>query len=89
MYIWDVLTGELKSKLSTLQDGDTPRRVHNAPVRDVSWHPTLPVLCSASWDGSVAVWDYDPKHDPSAPPREGRGRAAALRQLLRALVGNP
>lgn len=59
MYIYDALTGELVSRLSH----------HRASVRDVSWHPTLPILCSSSWDGSVAVVQYSPggaRVDPGA-----------------------
>mmetsp|Transcript_941 Transcript_941/g.2667 ORF Transcript_941/g.2667 Transcript_941/m.2667 type:complete len:588 (-) Transcript_941:66-1829(-) len=50
VYIYDVLTGELVSRLAH----------HRAPIRDVSWHPTLPILCSSSWDGSLAVVQYAP-----------------------------
>lgn len=32
---------------------------HRGPVRDVAWHPTLPLLLSASFDGSLGVWTYD------------------------------
>jgi hypothetical protein len=27
-------------------------------VRDVSWHPTLPLLLTASWDASCGKWEY-------------------------------
>lgn len=32
-------------------------RVHDGPVVDVAWHPTLPLLATASEDFSVKVWD--------------------------------
>lgn len=32
---------------------------HHGPVRDVSWHPSLPLLLSASFDGSLGVWEYN------------------------------
>jgi len=50
IYIYDVLTGALVDKLTG----------HRATVRDVSWHPTEPVLISASWDGTCRIWRADP-----------------------------
>jgi WD40 repeat protein len=38
VYIYDVVTGETVRKLSG----------HAATVRDVSWHPTLPVIATSS-----------------------------------------
>jgi hypothetical protein len=32
---------------------------HEHVVRDCSWHPTKPLLCSVSWDGSVVQWAAD------------------------------
>ncbi len=32
-------------------------RVHDAPVLDVAWHPTLPLLATASEDRTVKIWD--------------------------------
>jgi WD40 repeat protein len=32
-------------------------RVHDAPVTAVAWHPTLPVVATASEDRSVKIWD--------------------------------
>ena len=32
---------------------------HRGPVRDVAWHPMLPLILSASFDGSLGVWTYD------------------------------
>jgi WD repeat-containing protein 23 len=50
--IYDVLTGELVQKLT----------LHSHIVRDVAWHPYLPLLLSSSWDGFVAAWEYrDPE----------------------------
>lgn len=47
--VYDLLTG----KVATVLSG------HRSCVRDVSWHPYLPVLVSSSWDGSVCKWDYN------------------------------
>jgi WD40 repeat protein len=38
VYIYDVVTGETVRKLNG----------HAATVRDVSWHPTLPIIASSS-----------------------------------------
>lgn len=46
--VYDLLTG----KVATVLSG------HRGCVRDVSWHPYLPVLVSSSWDGSVSKWIY-------------------------------
>ncbi len=47
MYVYDVITGDIVSKLSG---------GHSATIRDVSWHPYLPQMCSSSWDGSHVLW---------------------------------
>ena len=46
--IFDILTGEVTNKLVH----------HQAPVRDVAWHPTDAVLNSVSWDGTVVEWSH-------------------------------
>ena len=46
VFVYETLTGEVHCKL----DG------HDHIVRDVCWHPFLPVIVSASWDGTVARW---------------------------------
>jgi hypothetical protein len=48
VYIYDVLSGEIVSVLSG----------HTGTVRDVSWHPKLPLLASASFDKHVSLWGY-------------------------------
>jgi len=55
IYVFDILTGKVAKKL----DG------HHATIRDVSWHPFLPILISTSWDGTVKKWDYDPELERS------------------------
>lgn len=46
VYMWDTLTGE-----RFVLEGQ-----HSDLVREVSWHPHLPLLASASWDGTVGLW---------------------------------
>ncbi|XP_071657532.1 LOW QUALITY PROTEIN: DDB1- and CUL4-associated factor 11 [Patagioenas fasciata] len=46
--VYDVLTGRVVRRLAN----------HGACVRDVSWHPRGDWLASASWDGSIRLWDY-------------------------------
>jgi WD40 repeat protein len=29
---------------------------HHAPCRDVSWHPSYPILASTSFDKTVKIW---------------------------------
>eukprot|EP00164_Ancoracysta_twista_P001597 GFYU01002095.1.p1 GENE.GFYU01002095.1~~GFYU01002095.1.p1 ORF type:complete len:530 (-),score=78.93 GFYU01002095.1:219-1808(-) len=48
--MFDSLTGEITNVL----------RGHRGCVRDVSWHPTKPILCAASWDHTVSRWDCSP-----------------------------
>jgi len=48
VYIYDVLTGEIVSQLTG----------HRGIVRDVSWHPHLPVIASTSWDATVKEWGF-------------------------------
>jgi len=48
VYIYDVVSGKIVSTLSG----------HRGTVRDMSWHPTLPLLVSASWDGTIRRWDH-------------------------------
>mmetsp|Transcript_16905 Transcript_16905/g.59112 ORF Transcript_16905/g.59112 Transcript_16905/m.59112 type:complete len:689 (-) Transcript_16905:185-2251(-) len=48
VYIYDALTAAIVARLVG----------HNALVRDVSWHPHEPILCSSSWDGTIGVWDH-------------------------------
>ncbi|KJE95810.1 LEC14B protein [Capsaspora owczarzaki ATCC 30864] len=47
--IYDVLTGECVQRLVG----------HRQPVRDVSWHPFEPVIATASWDGTVGLWEHE------------------------------
>jgi WD40 repeat protein len=63
----------------------TVLRGHRGLVRDVAWHPTLPLLLSASFDGSVGVWGHEGAGEAMLTQREWRrGRhhnaAAALRR---------
>ncbi|EFC44360.1 predicted protein, partial [Naegleria gruberi] len=46
VYIFDILTGQIVKRLYG----------HSHIVRDVNWHPYLPVLFSSSWDGTCLMW---------------------------------
>ncbi|XP_077502674.1 DDB1- and CUL4-associated factor 11 isoform X3 [Amblyomma americanum] len=54
--VYNLLTGKIETVLSG----------HRACVRDVSWHPYLPMLVSSSWDGSVTKWVYN--SEPESKP---------------------
>lgn len=46
-----------------LADNPSPNDVieldfHAAPVRDLSFHPTLPLMVSSSWDRRLALWQF-------------------------------
>ncbi|KAH7666883.1 WD repeat protein DCAF11/LEC14B protein [Dioscorea alata] len=63
VYIYDVVTGELVSKLDN----------HYLTVRDCSWHPYYPTLVSSSWDGLVARWEFSSSvADPSLVKKNSR-----------------
>ena len=49
----DVVTAKEVAKLA----------YHREIVRDCNWHPTLPLLASVSWDGTVVTW-APPRDDP-------------------------
>ena len=46
VYVYDVVSGAMVRRLEG----------HTAAVRDVSWHPTQPLLASSSWDGTFILW---------------------------------
>eukprot|EP00455_Lapot_gusevi_P044322 TRINITY_DN5521_c0_g1_i3.p1 TRINITY_DN5521_c0_g1~~TRINITY_DN5521_c0_g1_i3.p1 ORF type:complete len:341 (+),score=72.29 TRINITY_DN5521_c0_g1_i3:33-1025(+) len=48
VYIYDILT----SRIVDVIDG------HRDIVRDVSWHPYLPLLATSSWDSSCGRYEY-------------------------------
>jgi WD repeat-containing protein 23 len=48
VFVYDVLTGKIVQKLIG----------HSAVIRDVSWHPRLPLLLSSSWDCTVRCYEF-------------------------------
>eukprot|EP01113_Clastostelium_recurvatum_P047415 TRINITY_DN8453_c0_g2_i3.p1 TRINITY_DN8453_c0_g2~~TRINITY_DN8453_c0_g2_i3.p1 ORF type:complete len:187 (+),score=24.85 TRINITY_DN8453_c0_g2_i3:801-1361(+) len=45
--IYDVTTGSLVHEL----------KEQRSTVRDVSWHPHMPMVCASSWDGSIVKYE--------------------------------
>ncbi len=60
VYIYDILTGDVVQTLSG----------HNSIVRDVSWHPHLPLLLSSSWDTTTRAFSYQPRKSNIATPMD-------------------
>uniref|UniRef100_A0A0G4H3D0 Uncharacterized protein n=1 Tax=Chromera velia CCMP2878 TaxID=1169474 RepID=A0A0G4H3D0_9ALVE len=71
VWVWDSLSGEVVSRSF---HGNPTRSSHSArgramvgrgggqcPVRDVAWHPQLPVLASTGWDSKVLLWSCERK----------------------------
>jgi len=55
-YIYDALTGDVVQQLQG----------HAELVRDVSWHPTRPLIATGSWDRCVRVHTYESGALPAA-----------------------
>jgi WD40 repeat protein len=72
VFVFDTLTGDVVQQL----------RAHTNVVRDVSWHPTRPVLVSSGWDQLLAVWTRRDMTHPQA--RAAASAAAATNEDLRA-----
>ncbi|KAJ8442620.1 hypothetical protein Cgig2_008396 [Carnegiea gigantea] len=64
VYIYDVVTGALVSKLDH----------HETTVRDCSWHPSYPMIVSSSWDGTVVRSEIRGDDDVPPPPLRRRSR---------------
>ena len=72
VYVYDVLSGQLVSRISG----------HTDVVRDVAWHPYQPMILSSSWDGTIGC--MEPVQDgrpnvpaaPTASDQRPRGTAA-------------
>ncbi|CAL8463196.1 g2730 [Coccomyxa elongata] len=70
--IYDIVTGRTVDQL----------RYHHEIVRDLSWHPTEPMLVTTSFDGSVVQWeprrlleDSESDEEAGEPSRPIRRRA--------------
>ena len=44
--VWEASTGDIVSRFSGAR----------AVIRDVSWHPTMPLLATSSWDGGLRLF---------------------------------
>jgi hypothetical protein len=58
-------------------------------VRDVSWHPYLPAIATASWDGSCRLYDYQRPAIAAATRTAAASTATAPGQLGFVLVVGP
>jgi len=47
VYIYDLVSGEIVTRLVG----------HHGPVRDMSWHPSEPMMISVGWDGMILKWE--------------------------------
>jgi DDB1- and CUL4-associated factor 11 len=56
IYVYDLLTGRVRHAIGG----------HDDVVRDVAWHPHLPMILSASWDGSIGCSEPAPAGTPRA-----------------------
>jgi WD repeat-containing protein 23 len=72
LLIFDILTGKI------LYDAQQ----HRDAVRDLSWHPYEPIICTSSWDGSIGRWEYKPpkQTEPRELRRPGLRPKACLSQ---------
>ncbi|XP_058709124.1 DDB1- and CUL4-associated factor 11, partial [Poecile atricapillus] len=64
--VYDVTSGRALRRLTN----------HSACVRDVSWSPEGAWLASASWDGTVRLWDY---RDDDDDDDDGGGGGGGIR----------
>jgi len=55
VFIYDVLTGEVVAQLAHV-DHTRTRQTIRYPVRDVSWHPKYPMICSSCWNHEILLW---------------------------------
>ena len=53
-------------------------RHHSEVVRDLSWHPHLPLIATVSFDGTTCLWDPEGRGDAEALADEERAAQAAL-----------
>jgi len=60
VYVYDMITGEVVSKLNG----------HNATVRDLHWHPTKPLIVTSSWDNTVLKWECGENNFEEQPHEE-------------------
>lgn len=51
-------------------------RHHSEVVRDLSWHPHLPLIATVSFDGTTCLWDPEGRGDSEALADEDRAAKA-------------
>ncbi|KAI3641728.1 hypothetical protein MIR68_000218 [Amoeboaphelidium protococcarum] len=63
VYIYDIYGSVVQRLDATGATGDASHYAdyygHSTVVRDVCWHPYLPVLTATSWNGSITEFSYD------------------------------
>lgn len=73
VHIYDAISGEPCAVLSG---------AHDTCVRDVSWHPQLPVIASSSWDGSISLWRPSLVRDAECDADRGLGTPAVCHPVV-------
>ena len=73
VFVYDIVSGEVVRSLSG----------HNGAVRDVAWHPTEPLIASASFDGSVGLFCYEGRAAAAMAERRVAERSSRA-ELIRA-----
>ena len=56
-------------------------RYHHEIVRDLSWHPTEPLLLTTSFDGSVVQWEPCRLHEDSSEDEAAASKPVRRRTL--------
>ena len=60
-------------------------RKANSVARDVSWHPTYPVIASTSFEGEINTWTIQNNAEPEKP--EVKTPITDDREILRRMFG--
>lgn len=77
VYIYDVASTQLV-RVYDPTGGNETTGSSSAIVRDLSWHPYLPYLVTAAWNGSVSLFSHEAKPDEgSEEERSVLGRSTS------------